>query len=45
MPRQLNVKILILNDEQKIIHLIGAIDELIAYRYHFRSGLLYKQYS
>jgi len=38
----LNVKMLILTDEQKVIHLVGAINELITYWYHIRSRLLYK---
>ena len=37
----LNVKMLILTDEQKVIHLVGVSNEFIAYWYHFRSGLLY----
>jgi len=32
---------LILNDEQKNIHLIGAINEFITDRNHIRSGILY----
>jgi hypothetical protein len=39
----LNVKMLILNDEQKAIHHIGAINEPIARWHNFRTGLLYKQ--
>ena len=45
MVALLNVKMLILNDEQKGIHLAGVVDELITYRHHFCSGVLYKQYS
>ncbi len=41
----LNVKMLILNDEQKVIHPVGVSNEFIAYWYHFCSGVLYKQYS
>jgi len=37
----LNVKMLILTDEQKVIHLVGDINEFIAYWYHFCAGLLY----
>lgn len=37
----LNVKMLILSDEQKVIHHVGAINEFIPYRHHFRSGLFY----
>ena len=37
----LNVKMLILNDGQKIIHPIGAFNEFIAYWYHIRASLLY----
>ncbi len=42
MVSLLNVKMLILNDEQKVIHLTGVIDELITNWYHFCSGILYK---
>lgn len=45
MRSKVNVKMLILNDEQKVIHLIGAINEFIVGRYHFRSSVLYKQFS
>jgi hypothetical protein len=37
----LNVKMLILTDEQKVIHPVGAINELITYWYHICSRLLY----
>jgi len=42
MISMLNVKILILNDEQKVIHHTGTINELVFSGYHFRSGILYK---
>jgi len=37
----LNVKMLILSDEEKIIHLVGVSNEFISYWYHIHSGLLY----
>ena len=37
----LNVKMLILNDEQKVIHLVGVGNEFIPYWYHIRSRILY----
>jgi hypothetical protein len=42
MVSLLNVKMLILNDEQKVIHLAGVVDELITNGHHFCSGILYK---
>jgi hypothetical protein len=42
MVFSLNVKMLILNDEQKVIHHAGAANELVPYWYHFRSGILHK---
>ncbi len=41
MISELNVKMLILNDEQKNIHPIGTFNEFVPYRYHIRSSLLY----
>jgi len=41
MLRQLNVKMLILIDEQKNIHPIGAINEFVTYRHHICSSVLY----
>ena len=42
MHQLLNVKMLILNDEQKVIHLIGALNEFVSNRHHFCSGVLHK---
>jgi hypothetical protein len=42
MLRKLNVKMLILIDEQKNIHLVGAINELITDRNHICSSILHK---
>jgi hypothetical protein len=41
MISKLNVKMLILNDEQKVIHHTDTINEFVFSRYHFRSGFLY----
>jgi len=41
MISPLNVKMLILNDEQKNIHPIGTTNEFVAYWYYIRSSLLY----
>ena len=42
MLKLLNVKMLILNDGQEVIHHNDNINELITYWYHIRSSLLYK---
>jgi len=42
MISMLNVKILILNDEQKVIHHTDTINELVSSGYYFCSGILYK---
>lgn len=41
MLLQLNVKMLILNDEQEVIYLTNAVNELIAYRYCVCSSILH----
>jgi hypothetical protein len=41
MIRKLNVKMLILNDGQKVIHHTDTINEFVFNWYHFRSGILY----
>ena len=41
MISALNVKMLILNDEQKNIHPIGTFNEFISNRHHIRTSLLY----
>ena len=43
MIRLLNVKMLILNDEQKAIHHINTVNEFITRWYNICTGLLYKQ--
>lgn len=45
MLTKVNVKMLILNDEQKVIRNTYSINEFVISRYHFRSSLLYKQFS
>ncbi len=45
MIRALNVKMLILNDEQKDIHPVGTFNEYVTYWYHIRTSLLYKRLS
>jgi len=45
MLTKVNVKMLILNDEQKVIRHINTINEFVVSRYYFRSSILYKQFS
>jgi len=42
MISKLNVKMLILNDEQKVIHHTDSINELVFDWNHFRSSILYQ---
>lgn len=41
MLSKVNVKMLILDDEQKVIRYTDTINEFIVSRYYFRSSLLY----